>query len=69
MFKDYAVRTMPDKIFNLQVGLYDVPKRFEVDYFTLSAFVITEGRYFERDYPSTANQHDQHRLLILNMYN
>lgn len=41
MFKDFTFRVLPDSVMNLQNSWYDVPRHLEVDYFTLSAFVIS----------------------------
>ena len=66
MFKDFTFRALPDAVMGLQNSWFDVPKRFEVDYFTLSIFVLTDFQADMVQYPYKANEFN---LYALNMYN
>lgn len=59
-------RNLPVTFFDLQYTYSDIPKYFEVDYFTLSIFVIHNQADLERSLPTRANLFNP---LTLNMYN
>lgn len=60
------IRKLPHWFFDLQYCNTDIPKYFEVDYFTLSIFLIHDNIRLERWLPTRANQFN---LLMVNMYN
>ena len=60
------VRELPSWFLNLQFAYSDVPKYAEVDYFTLSAFIINDNFASTQWFPSAAWAPDE---VILNMYN
>jgi len=60
------VRELPTWFYGLQYTYCDVPKYFEVDYFTLSVFVIHNRLELEKWMPTRA---DLFSYEILNMYN
>lgn len=60
------VRELPSWFLNLQFAYSDVPKYAEVDYFTLSAFIINDNFTSTQWFPSAAWAPDE---IILNMYN
>ena len=59
-------RNLPNYFFNLQYCYSDVPRCFEVDYFSLSLFVIHDQLRFERYLP---RQQFRINYFTLNMYN
>lgn len=59
-------RNLPNYFFNLQYSYSDVPRCFEVDYFSLSLFVIHDQLRFERYLP---RQQFRINYFTLNMYN
>jgi len=61
-----VVRTLPTWFYDLQYAFSDIPRFFEVDYFTLSVFMIHSDLTLENWMPSRARLFDP---LILNMYN
>ena len=61
-----TVRKLPHWFFDLQYTHTDIPKYFEVDYFTLSVFLLHDQISFERWLPSRARQLNP---LVINMYN
>lgn len=61
-----TVRKLPHWFFDLQYTHTDIPKYFEVDYFTLSIFLLHDYVNFERWLPSRARQLNP---LAINMYN
>ncbi len=61
-----TVRKLPHWFFDLQYTHTDIPKYFEVDYFTLSVFLLHDYVSFERWLPSRASQLNP---LVINMYN
>ena len=61
-----VVRRLPTWFYDLQYAFTDVPRFFEVDYFTLSIFMIHDDLPLEKWMPSRARLFDP---LILNMYN
>ncbi len=61
-----TVRKLPHWFFDLQYTHTDIPKYFEVDYFTLSVFLLHDYISFERWLPSRARQLNP---LVINMYN
>ena len=60
------VRRLPDWFYDLQYTYTDIPKYFEVDYFTLSIFLIHDNISQERWLPNRA---DQMNYSYINMYN
>ena len=66
MFKDFTFRVLPDSVMNLQNSWYDIPRHFEVDYFTLSCFILTTNHRADlsHSYPI-----EFARLYVINMYN
>ena len=60
------VRRLPDWFYDLQYTYTDIPKYFEVDYFTLSIFLIHDNISQERWLPNRADQMD---YSSMNMYN
>ena len=60
------VRRLPDWFYDLQYTYTDIPKYFEVDYFTLSIFLIHDNISQERWLPNRADQMD---YSSTNMYN
>ena len=60
------VRRLPDWFYDLQYTYTDIPKYFEVDYFTLSIFLIHDNISQERWLPNRA---DQMNYSFINMYN
>ena len=60
------VRRLPDWFYDLQYTYTDIPKYFEVDYFTLSIFLIHDNISQERWLPNRADQMDYNSM---NMYN
>jgi hypothetical protein len=61
-----TVRRLPSWFFDLQTAHTDLPKYFELDYFTLSIFVIHDELRHEKFTPSRAYLLDSQ---VLNMYN
>ena len=59
-------RNLPNYFFNLKYCYSDVPRCFEVDYFSLSLFVIHDQLRFERYLP---RQQFRINYFTLNMYN
>ena len=59
-------KNLPQWFFDLQYSQGDVPKYFEVDYFSLSIFVIHDQITSERWLPTKSNLYNP---LTLNMYN
>ena len=59
-------KKLPDWFFNLNSTYGDIPSCFEVDYFTLSTFVVHSSRTHSRKLPWKATNFD---YSILNMYN
>ena len=61
-----VVRPLPLWFYDLQYAFSEIPHFFEVDYFTLSVFVLYDELPLEKSTPSRARLFDP---LILNMYN
>jgi len=61
-----TVRELPTWFYGLQYTYCDIPKYFEVDYFTLSIFVVHNRLELEKWMPTRA---DLFSYEILNMYN
>jgi hypothetical protein len=59
-------RNLPTYFFDLQNLYSDIPKCFEVDYFTLSIFIVHDQLFFEKQLPTRSSKIDH---LTLNMYN
>ena len=59
-------KKLPDWFFNLNSTYGDIPSCFEVDYFTLSTFVVHSGRDHSRKLPWKSTNFN---YSILNMYN
>ena len=59
-------RNLPTYFFDLQYVYSDIPKCFEVDYFTLSIFVVHDQLFFEKQLPVRSAKINN---LTLNMYN
>jgi hypothetical protein len=57
---------LPDWIFTIGYRQVDIPKYLEVDYFTLSSFIIYEANTINNLSPLI---HVEARPTILNMYN
>jgi hypothetical protein len=66
LFKDFTFRSLPDSVLNLQNSFHDVPKTIEVDYFTLSSFVLYSSKEYNLTHPLPINVF---RLYVINMYN
>lgn len=66
LFKDFTFRSLPDSVLNLQNSFHDVPKIMEVDYFTLSSFVLYSSKEYNLTHPLPINVF---RLYVINMYN
>jgi hypothetical protein len=66
LFKDFTFRSLPDSVLNLQNSFHDVPKTMEVDYFTLSSFVLYSSKEYNLTHPLPINVF---RLYVINMYN
>ena len=66
MFKDFTFRILPDSVMNLQNSWYDIPRHFEVDFFTLSTFVIATNNYQDLSYSYPI---EIFKLFVVNMYN
>lgn len=66
LFREFTFRELPDSVLALKNSWYDIPRNIEVDYFTLSIFVIqnTYGQNLLTPYPSNF-----FKLHILNVYN
>ena len=66
MFKDFTFRVLPDAVMNLQNSWYDIPRHVEVDFFTLSSFMLTNNhpQDLTHNYPTEVFQ-----MYVLNMYN
>jgi hypothetical protein len=66
LFREFKFRSLPDSVLDLENSWYDVPRLFEVDYFTLSSFVLfnTFGPC-----PTHPTKTGYAGLKILNMYN
>ena len=61
-----VVRPLPYWFFDLQYTFCDIPKYFEVDYLTLSIFVLHERVFMEKWLPTKSSLAD---LTTVNMYN
>lgn len=61
-----VVRTLPTWFYDLQYTYCDVPKYFEMDYFTLSVFVVHDLLKFEKWMPTKADLYNPSQV---NMYN
>lgn len=61
-----VVRNLPTWFYDLQYTHSDVPKYFEMDYFTLSVFVVHDRLKFEKWMPTKANLYNSNEV---NMYN
>jgi hypothetical protein len=61
-----VVRTLPTWFYDLRYTYYDVPKYFEMDYFTLSIFVVHDRLKLEKWMPTKA---DMYHSSQVNMYN
>lgn len=59
-------RNLPTYFFDLQYVYSDIPKCFEVDYFTLSIFVVHNQLFFEKQLPLRSTKIN---YRTLNMYN
>ena len=66
LFKDFTFRSLPDSVLNLQNSFHDVPKTMEVDYFTLSSFILYSSKEYNLTHPFPINVF---RLYVINMYN
>lgn len=66
MFREFKFRSLPDSVMGLQNSWYDIPKSLEVDFFTLSSFVIVGNFRHFMQFPHHSNNL---RVKILNMYN
>jgi hypothetical protein len=61
-----VVRTLPTWFYDLQYTYCDVPKYFEMDYFTLSVFVVHDRLKLEKWMPTKADLYNPSQV---NMYN
>jgi len=66
LFREFKFRSLPDSVMDLQNSWYDIPKSLEVDFFTLSSFVIVGNFRHFMQFPHHSNNL---RVRILNMYN
>ena len=59
-------RNLPNYFFDLEYTQGDIPKYFEIDYFSLSLFVVHDQLMFEKWLPTRSFKYNP---LTLNMYN
>lgn len=66
LFREFKFRSLPDSVMELQNSWYDIPKLYEVDFFTLSTLVLfpdlSTSSLFTRHVNSLS-------IRIFNMYN
>lgn len=66
LFREFKVRSLPDSVMGLQNSWYDIPRTYEVDFFTLSSLVLFHDLH---RVASLASYSGTSGTRILNMYN